>query len=182
MKITQIGDFITFEEEETELTFGKFHKDCFFPIEISRLFTKSKLPKGSKTVECLLIRQGKHLWLLEAKKSCPNSESVDPFKEYIEEICSKFLHSFQLFLGAKANAYSFQDGETPRRFKEYDFNGKIVFALVIKNAEFEWLRGIQNAIEYELRILIRFWKIEIRIFNETTAHDNAKIIDRVVTP
>jgi len=71
-------------EEGSRLLFGEYNETDCYHIEKSRLYQKSLSTHGIKTVEFVLLRsdaadeQGR-LWLVEARKSFPSSDSNKSF-------------------------------------------------------------------------------------------------------
>ena len=141
-----------------------FIRNNAFRIEKSDVHEKVK-SNGIKVVEFIRIIENQ-LHFIEAKKSLHDPSSGERairfFKEEVEKICDKFLHSLNLFASVKIGVYeeSFPD----------DFilpkNVLLVFALVVKEHDKSQCKLTNDALVKSLKqAMPRYW---MRIWNPVT--------------
>jgi len=145
-----------------------FVADNTFYIEKSALYTS--LGEGVKTVEYLRVKDGKLLFV-EARKTFPNpdnpdAENLSRFREQIDEICEKFIHSLNLLSSVEVGV---ADWVYPDDFTLPD-NLSLAFVFVIRNHETKWCKRIrQKFIEALPMYLKRTWNPEVFVINHETA-------------
>lgn len=156
---------------ESGMTFGPFDADCFYHIEKAEEW-KKLYDNGCKISECVVYRRNKNAWLsIEAKTTLANPHSPldggESFRNEIEEISEKLENSLDIFLKARLCNY------TPEGFEQIDFrNAEIVFVLVIRNHQYDWLINVTEALNQEIQRQIRFnrlWNVRVLAINEETA-------------
>lgn len=156
---------------ESGMEFGPFDQDHLLWWEKSKLF--SSFGAGIKSVEFICLDRENAFCLLEAKTTVPNPKGPkgqEGFDKYLEEICEKFVHTFDLFISTFIKRYSDKDHELPPNFLVHDI-GKITvkFLLVIKESEEIWLRPINDALKKALLRYRKTWRIDIAVLNEDMA-------------
>ena len=153
-------------EPGSEITFLANSKDDVFEIEKSQMY--KTMGQGVKTVE-FIIYTGTRLRFIEAKKSV-RTESKKDFKKYIDDICSKFAHSLDLFfaimLGRKEDTFS----EIPDKIKAVKIKCiNIVLLLVIKECHKKYLTHITEELNRKLKRHRKTWNLEARAIHHETA-------------
>jgi len=157
--------------DESFMRFGPFETSDVYHIEKSALY--QNIGKGIKTVEFVLLQNMRSLNFIEAKHSSPKpvEESDTKFDGFIDEIATKFLHSFNLYYSAILNR---QDAasDIPARFKSVDNSTvSIRFLLVIKGHDISWLPPIQDALYRRMAAHITIWNSKIAVLNDKQAMD-----------
>lgn len=167
---------------ESDMQFGEYDKEEVFQLEKSKQYTEKLRPNGVKSCE-FILRRGKKLYFVEAKKSCPKQlaadtpeEKVDKYNKYIYDIAMKMRHSLTLYSNILLERYETEG--VPELLKEKDMSDlEIRLVLVVKNAEKEWLAPFQDVFRNVLQDELRIWKIpSFSIINEATARDKHFII------
>ena len=157
---------------ESEMKFGPLEETCFLHIEKNPYY--GKIQKGMRICEFIYYDvQKENLISLEAKKTAPNpkSEQVEnpkeKFREYIHQIREKFENSLDLYLHMALQK------EVPEKFQEIDYHTvEVVFVLVIKNHQKEWLKDVNDALQVAVSKTIRtgkIWKSKVLVLNEELA-------------
>jgi hypothetical protein len=140
-----------------------FIVDNAFPMEESQAY---KSICDVKSVEFVRIKQD-NLLFIEAKTSIANPKnSPEPFREEIEKICDKYIHSLNLLSAIKIRIF---DDILPDVFET---NSKILikFILVVRNHEPEWCIPIKDAIKLSLpKYLKKIWTPDVLVINQDTA-------------
>lgn len=151
--------------EESGMKFGEYTEEQVFRIEKCPQYTKRLLPNGIKICEFVLKRKNKLLFV-EAKTSCPNrlvadssEEKAKKYQEYLEEITSKMKHSLMIYANILLNRYENAGLSTIMSNKDMK-NIEILFVLVVKNAEKEWLVPFQEKFIKLLKHDMRIWGIK----------------------
>ncbi len=161
--------------EESDMCFGEYDSSNVFQIEKCSQYTSKLRDSGIKITEFILLKD-KKLLMIEAKKSCPNSETYMSSKEkqlkydeYISSITSKFKNTLNLYISIILKRYS-QD-KLPTKFTMLEHSTlDLVFILVVKNAESHWLSHYQEVLQKNLSEEIKVWKIRgLLVINEDTA-------------
>ena len=157
----------------------KFIDDNAFHIENSPTYTRLKEEKSIKSVE-LILSKGNKLLFIEAKSSFPNPNNPMPnpdkgyktgselFREEIKNICDKFIHPLNLYSAIKIGV---AEGEFPQ---EYNPSKKVslVFVLVIRCFERPWCSYIERALKnriFESICIEKIWKPEVHVLNHEAA-------------
>lgn len=152
-----------------------FAADNAFHIEKSRLYTN--LGSNVKSVEFIRAKDDKLLFI-EAKLSFPNPDnpaSIERFKEEVDSICDKFIHSLNLYSAIDIGVT--EDSFPPN----YQPPNKVTltFILVINNFSKTWCYNIKKAIANRLResvCMAKIWKPEIYVINDqAAAHFNLTV-------
>lgn len=154
---------------ESGMNFGPFLQEDVFYIEKSSLY--KNIGDKVQIAEFVLKKNGA-LIFIEAKSSVPNPTGINPerFPEYIDEISAKLHNSLELLFSAKLNIAQDEEGEAQYFISNGDIEKmKIVFRLVIKNADKEWLLNIQNALQDRLIAAMNIWNIDVSVLNEEMA-------------
>ena len=146
-----------------------FVADNVFHIEKSNIYVG--LGIGVKSVE--FVRAiGNTLIFIEAKTSFPkpddnpSTDDKERFRNSINEVCEKFIHSLNLYSSVKVGA---TENELSGDFKPEE-RVEIQFVLVVKNHAWEWCRDIKTAIEVDLPIYLnRIWKPTVFVINHKAA-------------
>ncbi|MCL2049709.1 MAG: hypothetical protein FWG87_13400 [Defluviitaleaceae bacterium] len=166
-----------------------FVADNAYPFEkLTKGLNKNKKYKHVKSVEFIRGR-GKKLFFIEAKTSFANPNNTkgkDNFRNEINEVFYKFLHSLNLYFAIKLGVVP----ETPPTVNGigytlhslHSFNlehyGSLNFVLVInstpKGFKEDWCRNIQVALENkrtELNALFNIWNLmpTIRVMTDVQA-------------
>lgn len=161
---------------ESNMHFGEFDEKQVFQIENSELYRN--MGKGIRVVEFITVRDDKKLEFIEAKSSSPKplKDNSDRFDEYIDEICSKFIDSFNLYYSSilKRNKGYYEMSD---QFLKLDNSVvKFIFILVIKEHKKEWLMPINEAIKKRMIKHSSIWKSTIAVLNEEGAKKRGLII------
>lgn len=161
---------ISFEESGMRFNFDE--GKCFL-IE-----KDEKLRKLISVKRCECVSQIKDLVaFIEAKTSSPKNVELDReklsydgkelpdnwclktnFDRYIEDISAKFQDSF-FFVKASLEGWHGQDKKEELESKFKLTNRNIIFVLIIKNAEKDWLAQIKDSIVNNLRHFLKAWNI-----------------------
>ena len=76
---------------ESDMKFGEYEEDQVFQIEKCPQYTEKLKPRGIKSCE-FILRRGKRLYFVEAKKSCPKQIMADTPEEKIKNI----MHTYRI--------------------------------------------------------------------------------------
>ncbi len=146
----------------------EFEDDQIFQIEGSDLHRS--IGDGIKTVEFITCLKENQLDFVEAKSSSPRPAkgNQERFKEFIDEISDKFMHSFQLYLSAFLGRHG-THGITGNIMVVDHSKAKYTFILIVKGHEIEWLTPLKDALEKKILAHRRIWKSEVVLMNETIA-------------
>jgi hypothetical protein len=147
-----------------------FIADNVFHIEKSPFYTR--LRGSVKSVEFVRAK-GCKLMFVEAKSSFPKLNDTDDkkstrFREEVEEMCDKFVHSLNLYSSIDVGV---ADNGFPADFKPAD-KVSLVFILVINGFKTAWCDPIKKALRNRVRqsrCMANIWKPEIFVINEKTA-------------
>ena len=123
--------------------------------------------------------------VIEAKSSSPNPENNEGnnkqrFNDFIDEICQKFINSFNLFLANRLERHSNDDYmEMPELFRNTNFSTLgFKFVLIIKNHRITWLQHISDELKQKMKSFIKTWNIHdrnIKVINDNIAHEQGYI-------
>ncbi|MDR2615125.1 MAG: hypothetical protein LBC28_00955 [Oscillospiraceae bacterium] len=158
-----------------------FVADNTFYIEKSPLYTH--INGGVRSVEFVRAMEDKLLFV-EAKTSFakpdsePSAEDRAAFRNEIDEICEKFIHSLNLYASVEVGVAdkAFPDGYNPPD------KVSIAFILVIKNHERTWCKRIETKLRQTLpAYLNRIWKPNVYVVNHETAKKQ-RLIDFTSSP
>jgi DNA-binding protein Fis len=140
-----------------------FITDSAFPIEESQAY---KSVCDVKSVEFVRIKNT-NLLFVEAKTSIANPDnSPKPFRDEIEDICEKYIHSLNLFSAIKIRVYE----EVLPDELEFKSKASIKFILVVRNHKTEWCRPIKMAIQQSLpKYLKNIWNPDVLVINQDMA-------------
>ena len=161
------------EIEESGMQFGPFDESEIFYIESSELF---KSIKNAKTVE-FILRGTDRLKFVEAKSSSPQNkpDTKMNFDSYIRDISDKFLHSLNLYCSAILERHQ-ESNDIPADFTTIDHSKiKILFLLIIKKSELDWLPPVNEALIKELSPYRSIWNLEVAVLNEEMAREHKLI-------
>ena len=167
---------------ESDMKFGEYKENQVFRLETSIQYTKRLKSNGIKSCE-FVLRRGRKLYFVEAKKSCPkqiqastSEEKKEKYYEYIEEIVLKMKHSLALYSNILLQRYE-ADGVSELLRRPDLSEVQIVLVLVVKNAEKEWLIPFQDVIRYKLKDEREIWKVSnVFIINEETARKKHLVV------
>ncbi len=158
---------------ESNMTFEPYKKENACYIEKSQIY--KALGDGIQIAEFILLLENK-LIFIEAKSSSPQPSSLDNdkkkrFEEFIkEEIATKLINTFNLFLSANLNVIESDTADNINLIQVENLkNYNLKFYLVIKGHKDEWLPPIKNALERELLEYRKIWKIDVNVLNEKLA-------------
>ncbi len=168
------------EITESKMVFGPYENDTVYHIEKSNLH--NSICSGIKTVEFILYSKPKTLWFIEAKSSSPRPDknSNEDFDIFIDDIVSKFIHSFNLFLAASLGRYQ-KYNDIPMQFMSTKYNDiSLKFILVIKGHKIEWLAPLNDALGKKLSYHNKIWESSIAVINDELAI-KYKLVDHIVT-
>ena len=157
---------------ESKMKFGPFAEDEVIPIEKTPQYIK--IQHGMRMCEFVLCRKGKRkLIYVEAKTTAPNPNSKDvinpkeKFQNYIIEIKEKFTNALDLYVNMAMKK------EVPNEFEDIDYNEyEIIFLLVIKECDRQWVKDVKDALEMSVRSELRvknIWCCKVLVFNEEMA-------------
>lgn len=163
---------------ESGMKFGPFLPDALIRIEKCPQYIQ--IQQGMRISELIYYDQSKKKIIsLEAKTTAPNPKSKktenpqEVFLNYISEIREKFENSLDLYLSMVMKK------EVSAKFEEIDYHDiEIVFVLVIKTHEYEWLKDVKDALEMAVRSVHRtnkIWKCKILVLNEEIAKQKGLI-------
>ncbi len=167
---------------ESDMQFGKYEEGEVFQLEKCRQYAEKLRPNGVKSCE-FILRRGKKLYFVEAKKSCPKQimadtpeEKIKKYNEYIHDIALKMRHSLSLYCNILLERYGSEG--VPELLNEKNMSDlEIRLVLVVKNAEKEWLIPFQEVFRNVLQDEMRIWKIpSFSIINEATAREKHFIL------
>lgn len=167
---------------ESGMKFGPFPADALIRIESSPQYVK--IQQGMHISEFIYYDKNKNRIIsLEAKTTAPNpnSENVEnpkeKFQEYINDIREKFENSLDLYVNMVLKK------EIPSEFEDIDYKKTdILFILVIKNHEREWLKDVKDALEMAVRSVHRtnkIWKCKVLVINEEIAERSGLISEKI---
>lgn len=154
---------------ESNMHFGEFDEKRVFQIEASELYRN--IGKGIKVVEFISASDVSKLEFVEAKSSSPRplKNNRERFDEYIDEIYSKFVDSFNLYYSSifrRNRGYN----EMSNEFFGLDNSiVKFIFILVIKDHKKEWLMPINEALKKRMIKHSSIWKSKVIVLNEDGA-------------
>lgn len=167
---------------ESDMTFGEYDYNHVFQIGKCSQYEPKLKNSGIKITEFILLKD-KKLLMIEAKKSCPNyaackdsKEKRQKYDEYISSITSKFKNTLNLYISIILNRYP-KDGLSDK-FNTLDHSTlDLVFVLVVKNAEPQWLTHYQDVLKRNLAEEIKVWKIKsLIVINEDAARAQKLIL------
>lgn len=162
---------------ESGMNFGDYDKDKIFQFEKCIQYQKLLRNNGVKICEFMLLMD-KKLIFVEAKSSCPNSETASgchgertSYEEYVDSIVQKMRNSVSFYASILLKRCS-QDN-MPFGLLMEDLSGlNIVLLLIVKNASMEWLIPIRDDLKKRLTADMRIWNISnIVVINELTAKE-----------
>lgn len=160
---------------EPGMQFGEYGKEQVFWLEKSSQYRGTLMQNGIKSCE-FILRKGKKLYFVEAKKSCPRQmtagtpvEKVAKYKEYVQDIALKMRHSLMMYSNILLGRYGAEG--VPELLREKNLSDlEIRLVLVVKDAQKEWLAPFQDVFGKVLRDELRIWKIPgFSIINEDAA-------------
>ena len=150
---------------ESGMVFGDFAPQDVLHIEKTE--TYQNMSDHVKTVEFLYTPSHKGIFFIEAKSSTPNPVNKADYAAFINEICDKFSHSFQLFSSMYMER---QKEQLTGTFAEIDYKtAKFVLILVVNGHLEEWLPPLKEELEQKLRYHKRIWNTEVVVLNEVLA-------------
>lgn len=167
---------------ESDMQFGEYSEEDVFHMEDSNQYKNGLLPNGVKSCE-FILRRGKKLLLVEAKKTCPRQieadtqeEKKEKYREYIQDIAMKMRHSLTLYANILLNRYTSEG--LPASLCERDLSETdIKLVLVVKYAEKSWLEPFPDALKKSMRDVMHIWKIrDFIVINEEMARRKKLII------
>lgn len=157
---------------ESGMNFGPFEEDKVFHIEKSVLY--ESLGEGIKTAEFVWLRTVEDrpiFWVVEAKSSSPRPQSSQEFQNFLVEIGEKWVNSLSLTISAIIGRHgSLADlPETWLSTPLADLDVKLV--LVIRGHQPDWLAPLRDALNRELRPIIKTLALGSPVFvlNEAMA-------------
>lgn len=176
MKKNLIGGWVILVKTVNHSNMNFIDKDAFH-IEESQIYTQ--IGKGIKSVE-FIRSMGNKLLFIEAKSSFPNPNNTTPniekgnktgielFREEIDDICEKFIHSLNLYSAIDVGVV--KEGFPP----EYRPSDKVylVFILVINSFKKDWCGRVERELINKLResiCILKIWKPEVHVINHETA-------------
>lgn len=166
---------------ESDMDFGPFFPTQLFLIEKSSQYQDCNR-SCVRCCEFVLLKDNKILFV-EAKTSCPNSERqketgerTAKYHAFVSEITEKMRHSLSLYAAMLAGRRSMEGvGEGIRKADRA--KTEIVFVLVVKNAEKEWLKNYADVFQRQLRPEMKIWNIRsVLVMNESTARTKGLIL------
>ena len=160
---------------ESGMTFGDFDKDDCFNIEKYELYKKSLSHLGFKTVEFVLYRHDKLLFV-EAKPSLRTEVNGNRFSDEVADISQKFMDALQIVCGLWHGGRK-DKAKLPQSFSQFHKNGKgIVFVLVVKDGKKKDLLTTSRAISRQLLRENRLWRFDIKVLNEELAKNEKLVV------
>lgn len=167
--------------EESDMKFGEYNPDKIFHIEECSQYTKELKYTGVQICEFVLLHKDK-LLIIEAKKTCPNHDNAkesikkfDKYNEYIESIAMKFRSSLNLYASILLGRY--EKGELENKKEMLRFSDReIVFVLVVKNAELDWLSHYNNKFNQILSQELKIYRAKLIVINEEVARKKNLIL------
>lgn len=167
--------------EESEMCFGEYEEENVFYIEKSPQYTKNLMSDKIKSCEFLLLKD-RSLLFIEAKESCPNYYEADSteekkkkYEEYVSDIVQKMKDSLALYANILLERYT-QEGVSDNFLKQGLGDKKIVFVLVVKNAEPKWLVPFSDVFRKRLHNEMKIWRIQsFLVINEAKARERRLI-------
>lgn len=166
---------------ESGMRFGPYPAGQCFYIEKSECYKKVR--EGVRMAEFLLLRQqkdGPTVWVVEAKSSSPRPETQPDFREFIDEICSKFTNGLLLAVAAHLRRHPAAESEYPADFKAQDLRMQgFRFVLVINGHKEEWLEPLQSALSLALKPIVKTWTLpatSVAVLNHELAREYGLIL------
>ena len=157
---------------ESGMTFGPFRDETVFLIEKSKM---QRSCTGVKVVEFIWHRKKNVLCFVEAKSSStinrPGNEKEH--ETFMNEICSKFTNSVDLFLTGLLERKTGHD-EIHTNIKNADYRQiQLKFVLILKGHEREdLLAALRMDLEQRLRSSISIWGCQLLVLNEQLAKEH----------
>lgn len=159
---------------ESDMLFGEFAETDCFRIEKSDLYQKKLMPKGVKTTEFILFKNGR-LYFVEAKKTTPDyahrtDENKLDCEKYINDILTKFSNTLSIYFSMKVGRLP--QNEFPQLIRDLDSKSlRPVLVLVVKNAYERSLDPLKDLLKKSANPILKIWNItdEIVILNEEMA-------------
>lgn len=158
---------------ESGMKFGPYEETNVFHVEKSRLY--KLLGEYVKTIEFILCKSDREIYLIEAKSSSPQPSNQEDFDDFILKIHEKFAHSIDLLFAILLKRMLDDNGEIPSCICDANSQVDIKLILVINGHKIDWLSPINNAINQKLRRQIKTWNLEVVVMNEQLAHENQLI-------
>ena len=121
---------------------------------------------GIRSVE-FIRNENTRLLFIEAKTTIAHPKnSPQSYKNEIDEICEKFIHSLNLLLAVKIGVVA---DTLPKSFAELN-KMSLKFILVVRNHKSKWCRPIKRSIEQLLPTYFKkIWKPDVYVINYDTA-------------
>ncbi|WP_252178305.1 hypothetical protein [Endozoicomonas sp. 4G] len=172
---------MTITIDEFDMQFGPFGKNDVLRIEICDSY--KDIRKGVTIAEFILsrptVKSPNRLWIVEAKSSSPRPLPKPKFDQFIGDICEKFINSMNLFLAGVLGRNPRMQDEIPTGMSHISAsNADLIFVLVIKGHQTDWLPPLRDALKAKLEPLIKTWKLSpscVAVMNETIARQKGLI-------
>ena len=165
---------------ESEMTFGPFSPGHCFRIETSQTYLV--LQNGLKVCEFLLLQEsaGKQkILLVEAKSSSPRPGNTIDLDIYLSDLEEKFANAVSLTIAMVLGRHAATNAEVPAPFRDFDQgSAHLVFALIVKGHQADWLPPLQDALRKRLHRVTRVWdpaKCEVVVINDVIARQKSLI-------
>ncbi len=166
---------------ESGLVFGPFHDAHCFYIEKSAVYlaVQNRVPMA----EFLLLQpkaaRPLRVWVVEAKKSSPQSGDFIRFHHFIDETRQKLTNGLTLGVAARLKRHVAAENELSPDFKSMDLaTAEFRLVLVINGHKREWLPELQNALSKALHTVVRTWALgsmAVVVLNEEGARKHGLI-------
>lgn len=160
--------------EESGMKFRGYDERDIFRIEKSRQYIETLRDRGIKICE-FLLSTGNKIVFMEAKTSAPNSKNIEDYDKFINEVKEKMSNSLSLYGNILLGRYS-GDGVPENLSLKAFLEKHIIFLLLVKEAEEEWLINVRDDLNSRMNDIMRIWKIQrIMVLNEKKAREKKYI-------
>ena len=169
---------------ESEMTFGPYADGHCFRVEQSD--TYKAIQDGVQMAEFLLLRTQANtppfIWIVEAKKSSPRSQTQPDFNEFIGEIRDKLTNALNVGVASILNRHPAAAADLPDVFKNLDLaTAGFRLVLIINGHQKNWLPPLQDALRSALHAATKTWALgpnAVVVIN----HEDAKRFGLISAP
>lgn len=161
--------------EESGMSF-QLPDDSTYLIESSQLYIS--LMDNLKIAEFIVFFdfENEVCQIIEAKSSSPQPGNIENFESFINDICEKFINSFNLLLANRFKRHgNNKHKEMPVKFQSFNFTSTgYKFVLIINNHLSEWLPPLNDSLKIKLKQFVKAFNIpdsNIKVLNDKLARE-----------
>lgn len=168
---------------ESGMTFGPFAEaDCWV---IEKSATYASIGEGVKVVEFCWRRAPGVIWLVEAKSSAPNPDSIrtdahERLTEYINDIRDKMSNALALTISACLRRHPAAAFEPPADWDQINLGEvNFRFVLIVQSLRAESRGRLQDKLNQALRTISRVWAmtgVTAVVLNEELARRHGLLV------